>query len=98
MVVVAVEEEETVVGVVVVEEEETVVVVVVVEEEETVVVVAAVAARHLHPLHADGRRLLQEADDVDVAREAGDSLGGDAVARDGGGVGAVGEQELGDAL
>ena len=54
--------------------------------------------RHLHPLHADGRRLLQEADDVDVAREAGDGLGGDAVARDGGGVGAVGEQELGDAL
>ena len=56
------------------------------------------SARHLHPLHADGRRLLEEADDVDVAREAGDGLGGDAVARDGGGVGAMGEQELGDAL
>ena len=82
-----VEEVETVVG-----EGETV------AEEEGTVAVAAVAARHLHPLHADGRRLLQEADDVDVAREAGDGLGGDAVARDGGGVGAMGEQELGDAL
>ena len=71
---------------------------VLVEEVETAVGVVAVAARHLHPLHADGRRLLQEADDVDVAREAGDGLGGDAVARDGGGVGAMGEQELGDAL
>ena len=70
----------------------------VVEVETVVVVAVAVAARHLHPLHADGRRLLQEADDVDVAREAGDGLGGDAVARDGGGVGAVREQELGDAL